>query len=89
MKELIKMPSAMEEPMRVGEICHLRNSKIKKGDIIIIIESENYYMEIEAPVNGLIQYNVEVNQLVRTGDLLCAIDREQAILGLTSNSSEV
>ncbi|GGX16299.1 biotin/lipoyl-containing protein [Aquimarina muelleri] len=79
MKELIKMPSAMEEPMRIGDICHLRNSKVKKGDIIIIIESENYYMEIEAPINGLIQYNVEKNQLVMTGDLLCTIDKEQDI----------
>ena len=65
------------ESATISEIPISKGEKIKKDDIMIVLESEKASMEIPSEVGGIVKsVNIKNGQAVKTGDLLLTIETE-------------
>ena len=65
------------ESATISEIPISKGEKIKKDDIMIVLESEKASMEIPSEVGGIVKsVNIKNGQSVKTGDLLLTIETE-------------
>ncbi len=65
------------ESATISEIPISKGEKIKKDDIMIVLESEKASMEIPSEVGGMVKsVNIKNGQAVKTGDLLLTIETE-------------
>ena len=66
------------EDVEVIELCVQPGDRVNVDDPLIVIESDKASMEVPAPASGVVEsFNVDVNDIVNTGDLIVTLIAEQ------------
>jgi glutaconyl-CoA/methylmalonyl-CoA decarboxylase subunit gamma len=67
-------PSAAPMPGKISKILTKVGDKVKKGDILLLLEAMKMQNEIAAPVSGTVKsINVAPGQSVKPGDVMVVI----------------
>lgn len=74
---LVPKENVNDEEVIIIGIFFAPGSEVKEGDLLFNIETSKVNIDIEAPIGGIIQHDLEEGTSVEVGSLLCKIASEE------------